>query len=979
MVGNSLGGSVLLKPFNASISPPPSSSSPTPSSPSTSSLLLQQQQRFKQPQHIIQRIPSPPTTVPSPAPSTASNSSSLYSAANRLNRHLHHQHQQQQQHQQQYQLRHPLTTTATSPASNGSSHGINGTSSSMTLNGNNGINGGINKFMMAPTILGGNTALQNLSHPTHTSNQQIQFGSRSVASTYAASDFSDLVDQDTLASLPAFDNNNNSVNVNAAAVAAAAAAAASAAMPPPQKPIHAHPQQVAAPPHPNPFTDKTILSALGLGPALGLSDGDIEALLAAFPPSVPLANSLPSWIDPMLIAGGDDGAGEDLMDISVHLDEQQPVAAPSPVPKQQQQHQPQQKPVNNNNNNTANLMMMMMMEQQMQQQQQQQSFPTQFNNSTSFNHPSPPPSTISSLPVYNTANMTPQSILSAPPSASSIFDPLYFSTTRGDCDEDAASVFSSVVDGFPGSSGVEEGGNEAFRAFERFAAGVAGNAGVGVAQQMQMQVLQQQQAQQQQQLQAHQQVQPLVVNGARRAGMPSPPGSVCSRGAVLTSPVQQQQVQHDASLEEVRMGAVTPVSSVGGRGRMHIGLQGLQQQFSAGAQGLVSPALSMVSRGQASFFGDDEGAVGAAGKRKESDAASECGSVQGARKKVRVEQPQQTTNVVLKAPPSRYDPWVRLPCASSALPFGAVVGGAAAGALKEDVGAVGRDQKPVQGRPKGSAKVKGGKEKKEEVVGVVPIAPKVGGAVGSGPVVVTAAGVEVAAAVGKEKKEKKEKKAGAAAVGAKKRAAKKNVVAPAAEGGVEGGEGAALVDNAALEGADGGATATNPHVCPVANCGKAFPTPHAVKSHLRCHGTATLRCPQCDLPFRRNHDLVRHTRSMHDGGKPHECGDCGRGFARADALRRHRETLSKHRCRGMEHPNRAGHRTIFRNAEGGFVQVGSGGVVVEVLNGGVGAGALEREEGREDEGDGCEEGQEEVVVGGCLEGEGMREGGVVVV
>ncbi|KAJ3129741.1 hypothetical protein HK101_005189, partial [Irineochytrium annulatum] len=89
--------------------------------------------------------------------------------------------------------------------------------------------------------------------------------------------------------------------------------------------------------------------------------------------------------------------------------------------------------------------------------------------------------------------------------------------------------------------------------------------------------------------------------------------------------------------------------------------------------------------------------------------------------------------------------------------------------------------------------------------------------------------------------------------------------------------------------------------CPVPTCNKTFPTLHAIKSHLRCHNDATLPCPHpgCTLTFRRNHDLVRHRRSMHDMGKPHACPDCDRSFARADALRRHRETVSAHRCKGL--------------------------------------------------------------------------------
>ncbi|KAJ1556158.1 hypothetical protein HK405_006093, partial [Cladochytrium tenue] len=103
---------------------------------------------------------------------------------------------------------------------------------------------------------------------------------------------------------------------------------------------------------------------------------------------------------------------------------------------------------------------------------------------------------------------------------------------------------------------------------------------------------------------------------------------------------------------------------------------------------------------------------------------------------------------------------------------------------------------------------------------------------------------------------------------------------------------------AAAEVEHGGVT----HLCGVSGCGKHFPSYHAIKSHLRCHMEASLACEACGLVFRRNHDLVRHRRSMHDAGKPHPCPHCDRAFARADALRRHQTTTSAHRCKGLPLP-----------------------------------------------------------------------------
>ncbi|KKA26588.1 hypothetical protein TD95_005175, partial [Thielaviopsis punctulata] len=45
-------------------------------------------------------------------------------------------------------------------------------------------------------------------------------------------------------------------------------------------------------------------------------------------------------------------------------------------------------------------------------------------------------------------------------------------------------------------------------------------------------------------------------------------------------------------------------------------------------------------------------------------------------------------------------------------------------------------------------------------------------------------------------------------------------------------------------------------------------------------------CNQCDMRFRRLHDLKRHSK-LHTGEKPHVCPKCERKFARGDALARH--------------------------------------------------------------------------------------------
>ncbi|RKO93339.1 hypothetical protein BDK51DRAFT_16037, partial [Blyttiomyces helicus] len=56
------------------------------------------------------------------------------------------------------------------------------------------------------------------------------------------------------------------------------------------------------------------------------------------------------------------------------------------------------------------------------------------------------------------------------------------------------------------------------------------------------------------------------------------------------------------------------------------------------------------------------------------------------------------------------------------------------------------------------------------------------------------------------------------------------------------------------------------------------------KSHVRCHAAREHVCDFCPARFARNHDLRRHERSLHNTLKPHVCPECGRSFARSDAV-----------------------------------------------------------------------------------------------
>ncbi|GAA5905056.1 C2H2-type zinc finger protein [Sporobolomyces salmoneus] len=79
------------------------------------------------------------------------------------------------------------------------------------------------------------------------------------------------------------------------------------------------------------------------------------------------------------------------------------------------------------------------------------------------------------------------------------------------------------------------------------------------------------------------------------------------------------------------------------------------------------------------------------------------------------------------------------------------------------------------------------------------------------------------------------------------------------------------------------------YVCLIEGCERTFPRKSAIESHIQTHlEDKPFVCPHedCDASFVRQHDLRRHER-IHSGNKPFPC-PCGKGFARGDALARHR-------------------------------------------------------------------------------------------
>ncbi|ODQ56352.1 hypothetical protein SAICODRAFT_87101 [Saitoella complicata NRRL Y-17804] len=78
------------------------------------------------------------------------------------------------------------------------------------------------------------------------------------------------------------------------------------------------------------------------------------------------------------------------------------------------------------------------------------------------------------------------------------------------------------------------------------------------------------------------------------------------------------------------------------------------------------------------------------------------------------------------------------------------------------------------------------------------------------------------------------------------------------------------------------------YVCLYDNCMKRFGRKYNIQSHIQTHlSDRPYRCEICRAGFVRRHDLRRHAR-IHEGEKPYMCA-CSKGFARMDALTRHRQ------------------------------------------------------------------------------------------
>lgn len=80
----------------------------------------------------------------------------------------------------------------------------------------------------------------------------------------------------------------------------------------------------------------------------------------------------------------------------------------------------------------------------------------------------------------------------------------------------------------------------------------------------------------------------------------------------------------------------------------------------------------------------------------------------------------------------------------------------------------------------------------------------------------------------------------------------------------------------------------NKYPCLYEGCSRRFGRKENVRAHIQTHlGDRQFKCNLCDKTFVRQHDLKRHI-AIHSDDRPFIC-PCGTGFARHDALTRHRQ------------------------------------------------------------------------------------------
>ncbi|KAK4955285.1 Metallothionein expression activator [Elasticomyces elasticus] len=150
----------------------------------------------------------------------------------------------------------------------------------------------------------------------------------------------------------------------------------------------------------------------------------------------------------------------------------------------------------------------------------------------------------------------------------------------------------------------------------------------------------------------------------------------------------------------------------------------------------------------------------------------------------------------------------------------------------------------------------------------------------------------------------------------------------------------------------------NKYPCMFPHCLRRFGRKENVRAHVQTHlGDRQFKCNLCDKTFVRQHDLKRHI-AIHSEARPFVC-PCGTGFARHDALTRHRQ---RGMCPGVlpgfekteeERPKRGRPRKERkdgeeRRAKKGEVRKKNAGAAKGGQQASDGAGQEEEDEGMED-------------------------------
>lgn len=99
---------------------------------------------------------------------------------------------------------------------------------------------------------------------------------------------------------------------------------------------------------------------------------------------------------------------------------------------------------------------------------------------------------------------------------------------------------------------------------------------------------------------------------------------------------------------------------------------------------------------------------------------------------------------------------------------------------------------------------------------------------------------------------------------------------------------------AKLENTKGGVTRAvrkRPHVCEETGCDKAFPSPSALRNHMKTHQNRwPKKCRYCDDMMNKWNEYMTHLNQMHEDKKTYVCSQCGKKFFKERNLQNHVRT-----------------------------------------------------------------------------------------